>query len=234
MMRSMNEFGETQRANNNACLAAILLITILVGAIEGLYLPLLNPLQFWISDLASKVALPIALLWLAHKKCKIAPSDYGLECDRPYPLREWLALSIFCAILLYTVDVLGRAIGQYAKTSLPAFGNIHFTYADILTDGALPFWFALCYFAVTAGVFQEIFYRGLFKTLQDRVLGSRRPVIYVLLSSFVFGLVHWKGGILNVVQATAVGMTLSILYVKFGDLKPLIVAHTTIDVLQGL
>ena len=52
---------------------------------------------------------------------------------------------------------------------------------------------------------------------------------YIFASALFFGLAHWEQGSVGLYRATAFGFAAAILYLKLGDLRPLILAHALID-----
>jgi CAAX protease family protein len=84
--------------------------------------------------------------------------------------------------------------------------------------------------SLTAGICEEILYRGL-------LLGALSPVIglwpAVLLSSVIFGLGHSYQGLSGVLRTGAVGLVLTLVVVFTGSLFVAMVAHALLDLLQG-
>ena len=79
---------------------------------------------------------------------------------------------------------------------------------------------------------EEFFFRKAFWQVLSAVSGSRvlSRVLYIGLSSFVFGLGHWASGSQAVFQAFAVGILLAVSYVKLRRLAPLVIGHCLADV----
>ncbi|KAB2969678.1 MAG: CPBP family intramembrane metalloprotease [Thermoanaerobaculia bacterium] len=84
--------------------------------------------------------------------------------------------------------------------------------------------------SVTAGVCEEILYRGLVLTILTEAIGTWPAV---LVSSAVFGLGHIYQGPLGFVRTTAVGLALALLTVFSGSLLTAIVVHVVMDVTSG-
>ena len=62
------------------------------------------------------------------------------------------------------------------------------------------------------------------KTIPQQTINGRNTC-----SALFFGLAHWEQGSVGLYRATAFGFAAAILYLKLGDLRPLILAHALID-----
>lgn len=84
--------------------------------------------------------------------------------------------------------------------------------------------------AMTAGVWEELLYRGFliwFLTPSAGVIGA------VVISSMIFGLGHIYQGIAGVARTAAIGLVLAVLYVLSASLWWLMAAHALIDIYGG-
>lgn len=84
------------------------------------------------------------------------------------------------------------------------------------------------YLAATAGVFEEIFYRGMFLRA-CAFLGRYSSSVYVIASSMAFALLHWAVGTAAVISAFVVGLLFGVVFLNLKDLRPLIAAHIAFD-----
>jgi membrane protease YdiL (CAAX protease family) len=82
--------------------------------------------------------------------------------------------------------------------------------------------------AVTAGVCEEVVFRGLLIAAGIGLLGLR-PFTSLLLAAAVFGLGHAYQGAANVVRTAVMGVLLGVLYLLSGSLLLPAVLHTAID-----
>jgi membrane protease YdiL (CAAX protease family) len=84
--------------------------------------------------------------------------------------------------------------------------------------------------SVTAGVCEEILYRGI-------LMGVLTPVVglwpAVGLSSVIFGLGHAYQGFPGIVKTTLVGFVLALLTVFSGSLLAAMILHAVIDLTSG-
>ncbi len=85
------------------------------------------------------------------------------------------------------------------------------------------------YVSFTAGVTEEIIYRG-FLLFAIAYLSPNVSIwLVILLSSLLFGLAHTYQGALGVLRTTLIGVLFSILYIGLGSILPLIALHFLID-----
>ncbi len=204
---------------------------ILISATKRLVLVGLDLPQQWIADVATKVLLPSILLWVTHRFAGIDSTRYGLSTGSTSPGRELLSGSIISFFILYFADLIGAGIGRLLANHVswfPAF----YSYTQLIPERGIERVLAAIYLALSAGIIEEIFYRGLLFVLVSQITRVRNNFVfsYVALSSVLFAIVHWGGGLINMVEALAFGLAASILYVKFRDLKSLIVAHFLVDI----
>lgn len=96
------------------------------------------------------------------------------------------------------------------------------------TGGELAVFMAV---AVTAGVWEELVYRGFLIWFLAPVVGLAGAMI---LSSFIFGMGHAYQGAPGVAVTTFVGFMFALLYILSGSLWWLMAAHALIDVYGGL
>ncbi len=84
--------------------------------------------------------------------------------------------------------------------------------------------------SVTAGVCEEILYRGLLLVTLASLVGTWPAVV---LTSLVFGLAHSYQGISGIAKTGFTGLVLALLTVFSGSLFIAIVLHTVIDLTSG-
>lgn len=84
--------------------------------------------------------------------------------------------------------------------------------------------------SVTAGVCEEILYRGILMTVLTSVVGLWPAVA---LSSVVFGMGHIYQGFTGLIKTTLIGLVMALLTVFSGSLLVAIVLHTVIDLTSG-
>lgn len=82
-------------------------------------------------------------------------------------------------------------------------------------------------FTLFVGLHEEILFRGFILTRLNALF--RSPAAAIVVSSLVFGSLHFYQGPIGVVQTTAVGLILAILVTVTRTLWPAILAHTLFD-----
>jgi membrane protease YdiL (CAAX protease family) len=202
-----------------------------IGMLDGLYKPALyaaTPAGFWFADAAKFVVLPaIALAWLA-RVANVRPRDYGLRWPRSRAQRTELARATLLAVLALPLlyQVAATVLWQLPfDDAAPAFG-----YGTTLAPDGWLRWAGIAYFALTAGVVEEILFRGLpwlWLSAWPRVAARRS--VYVLGTSIVFAATHWENGIPELASTFAYGTAAAMLYLRLGSLWPLVVAHIVTD-----
>ena len=84
--------------------------------------------------------------------------------------------------------------------------------------------------AIFVGIYEEILFRGFFLT--RFIALTRSPWAGVMLSSLLFGAVHFAQGWSGMFQTACVGLVLSLAAVRAQSLWPAILAHMTIDTIS--
>lgn len=175
----------------------------------------------WISGSWAWVAVVGAVLLASPG---VAPSDLGLTAPDDLGGALGTVTGIGVAILVSTL-----ALRRWARSGRKVPGQDAF--AELLPRTRAERGYALA-MAVTAGVCEEIVFRGLLIALGVGALGlDPRPAAVLALAVFTLGHLYqgWKG----MAAVAAVGWLLSSLYLATGSLLAPIVAHILIDV-RGL
>lgn len=84
-------------------------------------------------------------------------------------------------------------------------------------------------FCVFVGIHEEIMFRGLMLPRLFAITGSRR--LAVIISSLIFGLMHFYQGPIGVVQTTAVGLVLASVATLSRNIWPAIATHAIFDMI---
>lgn len=84
--------------------------------------------------------------------------------------------------------------------------------------------------SLTAGICEEILYRGLLMTVLAAAIGTWPAVV---LSSLIFGLGHSYQGVGGIAKTALVGLVMALLTVFSGSLFIPMLLHTVIDVTSG-
>lgn len=85
------------------------------------------------------------------------------------------------------------------------------------------------YVSLTAGVTEEIIYRGFLLFALTSLFPDLSIWIAIIIASVLFGLAHTYQGLGNVVRTTLFGVFFCVLYVGLGTIIPLIIFHFLVD-----
>jgi membrane protease YdiL (CAAX protease family) len=83
--------------------------------------------------------------------------------------------------------------------------------------------------ALSAGVTEEITYRGLLLIALATLLPDAAPLLVVTVAAVLFGLAHWYQGALGILVTGLLGGVLAALYLATGSLLLPIALHVLID-----
>ena len=200
---------------------------------KGFWLGGLSGWAFWLGDVVCFIVVPIVLVVTLRlpvlpaftildspdKSSSSGRSDYGDGAPLVY-------VSVSVVVIFITWKI-GYALGGYATVQLPGLLNPVLDYRTHVPADGISRSIVSIYFALTAGIVEEFFSRGIAKNVIERFTSS--PLLYVLISSALFASYHWAGGLRNVVTSFAVGLALASLYLWTRKLLPLMVAHTVFD-----
>jgi len=91
--------------------------------------------------------------------------------------------------------------------------------------------FLLVFTAITAGFTEELVVRGYLQTRLAIIF--KNPWVAIIVSSLLFGLLHYKYGTLhNVIIPVFIGLIFAYHYWKYRNIKILIICHCLIDLLS--
>ncbi len=180
---------------------------------------------YWAVDVLKFVVLPLVVAITLATQFGVTPRQYGFVWN------GWLDFSgllVLCLVLMFLTYRGGTWIAWVALR----FPEAHRFYASINPSGVLRLPVTL-YFAITAGVVEETFFRGLPLLFLERLRPSSVPkAAYVLGTATCFSLVHWMNGPHEVAGTWLLGIVTAALYLRIRTLWPLIAAHSLIDLLD--
>lgn len=133
--------------------------------------------------------------------------------------RGWAILALLSAFLLPLTEIPGEGLDTLVDELTGLLGV--FRYPRI--HDPLLYWIDLTAGLLLVAVSEELVFRKFARQwLEDLRFG---PVAMILISSAVFGLVHWGGGAGHVAYTAMVGAAYMTVYLMFNRLWPLVVAH---------
>ena len=91
---------------------------------------------------------------------------------------------------------------------------------------------ARVYLAVSAGLVEELYFRGLLKHVLYHITSKEVSCpLFLLTSAIAFGAIHWEGGLSKLIATTLVGLVAARLFLWLRTVWPLIFAHAMVDFL---
>lgn len=202
------------------------------GLMNGLYRDAAldyAPWLYWGLDALHFVMVPLCFVLLLGRTGWRA-QDFGIDARASSV--DWFDYSIagvFLFMVLFAVYSTSTELGQ------ELFGHAHTRgsfAAAAPTEQPLRAMVAI-YAACTAGVMEELVYKGLLTPVLVRFKDSPAKVLLLtLFSAAAFGVIHWENGVAEVFGTGCVGLVSFLLYVRFGSLVPFMLAHTAIDLVH--
>jgi membrane protease YdiL (CAAX protease family) len=202
------------------------------GLVNGLLFDGISKISivaFWIQDFTYFVLIPLAYLTYAYRKYQFKPADYGLIKGSPtYPTTELIGASIFVGIFLGVLVIPLDYLSYYMFYSADSLAS-KFSYKDVVPSGALKFPI-IFYLAITAGLMEEIIYRGIPRRLIFEQQSLRyKKTLFIIGTSIAFSTIHWTSGMYNLAPTFIYGVLAAMLYLKLKNLWPLVGAHFLYD-----
>ncbi|KAF2517366.1 CPBP family intramembrane glutamic endopeptidase [Flavobacterium foetidum] len=179
-----------------------------------------NETQFYIS----RFALWISLLLLFLYSIKIEKQPFLVWAETKYSISAFLKAIFITFIKL--------AVAVYVTTLLIVLLKI--TGESAALNKALALFkkshFLLFFTCVTAGITEELIFRGYLLPRLEFVLKSKN--LGIVLSSILFGFLHiGYGTLLNIIGPTVIGLVFAFQYEKYRNIKILMVCHFLWDLL---
>lgn len=183
-----------------------------------------NALLYWAFELLTWIVIPTIILVLATRTAGLRFSDLGYHTairGQHNPGLFWLACVLF-APLCY-----GVYAGSYAFFGGLFPGEGFFSYESIVPESGIQYFVVVIYFALSAGLVEELLFRGL---LYQAFSGFRHSIaLFLLLSPLLFSLVHWEDGLANLASTYIYGVFMAIAYLGLRNLWPLVIGHIFTD-----
>ncbi|MTH18124.1 type II CAAX endopeptidase family protein [Flavobacterium sp. LC2016-01] len=207
-------------------LISSIIISVLLPVL-ALYSPLLfkglgisKEILFYIS----RFAIWISLLLLFLYSLKIEKQPFLLWKETNYPFPSFAKALVITFIKLFVaVYITGLLIMLFNITAESA----------VLQKALALFkksYFLLFFTCVTAGITEELIFRGYLLPRLELLFKNKIPAI--IISSVLFGLLHiGYGTLLNVIGPIVIGLVFAIQYEKYRNIKILIVCHFLWDLL---
>ncbi len=194
--------------------------------LNDLYNPIIKDTWlYWILELMSWVVIPLIFCFYMHRQKVICFSDMFslifIKQRRP-------VLLIFIGILFVPVFYWVYTVSFYLFEGV--FGTVQIVnhtnvYRDVISDSGKSSILIILYYSITAGVVEELYYRGICRTF------IKNKLCFVLSSSLLFSAAHWGDGGAKLFATFILGLVYAWVYVKIKNLWPLIISHALMDIL---
>jgi len=231
------KIGKQLQTNQLFKIGEILLVFIAAFVFIGLTKPLVgdNPIlkqaAVWIANI-----LMLIIVWIGLKLRGESWKDFGLGF-KSITWSEGMKMFLL-SLLVFVLAVAGFIIGSIIManiTGIPESANM--SGYDYLKDNIGMLLLTLGGVYIVSSFGEEVIYRAF---LINRIseLGQetkKATIIAVILSSIIFGLVHYEWGPMGIVQTGFMGLALGICYIKLKRrLWILILAHAYMDTILML
>lgn len=184
---------------------------------------------FWFFDSVSFVVVPAVLIayGVRHGVPLIEFFRYSPQ-DRPLSgglFSTSILFTMLTCLVAFAANIVGNTVSDFFPWAIDA----HYFYDSRPSSSRFANFLIALYFSMTAGVAEELMFRGGGRIVWQYVTSSQCWFGYVISSSTLFGLMHWPHGVVAVIQSMVMGVFWSTMYIKINDIYPLIIAHAVLD-----
>lgn len=206
--------------------------TVLACLFLGMFVPLLlngfyngilirSPFFYWTVELVTWVLVPCGLLYV-YRRMGGAYRDLGLVCPRSVgEVCTVVLLVCIWAVILVGAFRGGQSWGEsiFERNYL----KLAFNYGSLIPDSGWRATVIWIYFSLTAGIVEELFFRGMLRRIFGP--GWRSTVFFVVVSTVLFSVIHWENGVNDLLATGAVGLLVGICYVWHRTILIPMIAH---------
>lgn len=188
--------------------------------------PILKQTVLWIANI-----LMLIYVWIGLKLRGESWRDFGLTF-KPISWGGSIKL-LLLSLLVFVLALAGFIVGSIIManiTGIPEDANM--AGYDYLKDNIGMLLLTLAGVYIVSSFGEEVIYRGfLIKRISQIGTDSKKAtIIAIILSSIIFGLIHYSWGPMGMVQTGFMGLALGICYIKLKRrLWILILAHAYMD-----
>ncbi len=181
-------------------------------------------LFFCIIKTMTNLLIPIVIFTIAAKRGKLKFASIGIN-TKIFGKKNLLVLIIICIIFSPIDYWIYYKTYYYFRSIFPP--DSIFTYHSVIPSHEALRILVAIYFALSAGIVEELYFRGLIYKISGYY--TTPTIIYILASSTLFSLVHWEGGISNVLSTFVFGFIAAMIFLWVKNLWPLIIGHIYTD-----
>ena len=228
----LTKLGRQLQKNKLVKIGEILFLFILAYTFIRLIMPLvgdnliLKQTVLWIANI-----LMLIYVWIGLKLRRESWEDFGLTF-KSISFKSAIKV-LLLSLLVFVLAVAGFIIGSIIManiTGIPEGANM--TGYDYLKDNIAMLLLTLVGVYIVSSFGEEVIYRGFLinRISQIGTDSKKATIIAVILSSIIFGLIHYEWGPMGMVQTGFMGLALGICYIKLKKrLWILILAHAYMD-----
>lgn len=183
---------------------------------------------YWVIEVCTWVVLPIILLRYGARQNLFDRSSIGIRGfigDYRRPIFKIPFYAIYPVFVFFFCLWAQRLSTHAFETNYLAQ---QFDYSQTFPKTMGLRLLVAFYHSITAGVVEEIYYRGLLR------LVFKSKIVFIFVSSTLFSLIHWEDGIYTMLPAFMLGLLNAIVYCELGSLIPLIGGHFFTDFMYFL
>lgn len=180
---------------------------------------------YWSFELLVWLILPAIIFALAMRHGGLQWQELGLNANiRGRRRLGWLlALCIVAGPMVLLLYANAKYFFDFFFPPTPLFD-----YKSVVPKMELLRLVVVVYLGISAGVVEELYFRGFFWRISE--LFSTPRALYLLASPVLFCLVHWEGGLSNVLATFTLGLACCFFFLAARNLWPLIVGHIYTDI----
>lgn len=180
---------------------------------------------------ATYILMLVAMTDLTLKQIGLAMPKINTETLGPWVTYIGLGIGVLY-LLLVLYYIIGYKFNDKIKQELLKKKEEEWDKSDVspifpVTKKEKKLW---TYVSITAGVTEEIIYRGFLIFALGYLFPNLSIFFIILISSLLFGLAHtYQGFAMGVLRTTVFGILFAILYISLGSIIPLILFHFLLD-----
>jgi uncharacterized protein len=164
----------------------------------------------WILDVIFYTLVPCITLAVLYKKGRL---DF-LKPALALPKKEALLATVLCAVALACLTHYVFTLGL--DKVLMAWGCCRQCQGYPLPPGALAALLVTIYAPLSAGILEEVIFRGVLIDLLKKY--TARPFILIVASAAIFAAIHWCGGSGKLAATFLTGLIPAAIYLRTGSL----------------
>ncbi len=227
-----NKLGKLLKSNTYVKLAEIILLFLVAFIFIKLVSPLagdnlvLKQAVVWVGNV-----IMLLWVWAGLKLRGEGWADFGLS----FKFASWRKVGriFLLSLLVLVLAVVGFILGSIIMANITGIPEDADMSGYAYMKDNLPMFLSTLFGVFIVSSFgEEIVYRGFLinRFMQLGLDGKRGRIIAVIISSIIFGLVHYEWGPMGIVQTGFMGLALGLSYIYFNKrLIIMILAHAYMD-----